>query len=166
MIKAGFFSATKTLRRILASSGSRDIISRRSSWAGFRIMAAWSFWASFALIWNRNKPAKTTWSVTWFPMANSARPIHPLRRLKSPPSLLPVYVPGPAGTGTPLSGQLVPEQLVFGELWSPVEMFALYSLQLYLHSSEPEKPEPSPSENTGRQNNTTRLSTYKCIVSV
>lgn len=73
-----------------------------------------------------------------FPMANSARPIHPLRRLKSPPSLLPVYVPGPAGTGTPLSGQLVPEQLVFGELWSPVEMFALYSLQLYLHSSEPE----------------------------
>lgn len=50
IVKAGFFSATNTLRRILASSGSRDIISRRSSWAGFRVMAAWSFWASFARI--------------------------------------------------------------------------------------------------------------------
>lgn len=166
MIKAGFFSATKTLRRILASSGSRDIISRRSSWAGFRIMVAWSFWASFALIWNRNKPAKTTWSVTWFSNGQFSKTNTPLKKTQIPPSLLPVYVPGPAGTGTPLSGQLVPEQLIFGELWSPVEMFALYSLQLYLHSSEPEKPEPSPSENTGRQNNTTRLSTYKCIVSV
>ncbi|KAG9352488.1 hypothetical protein JZ751_020902 [Albula glossodonta] len=40
MIKASFFSATKTLRRILAISSSRDIINRRSSCCGFRVMAA------------------------------------------------------------------------------------------------------------------------------
>lgn len=85
MIKAGFFSATKTLRRILASSGSRDIISRRSSWAGFRIMAAWSFWASFALIWNRNKPAKTTWSVTWFSNGQFSKTNTPLKKTQIPP---------------------------------------------------------------------------------
>lgn len=105
MIKAGFFSATKTLRRILASSGSRDIISRRSSWAGFRIMAAWSFWASFALIWNRNKPAKTTWSVTWFSNGQFSKTNKPLKKTQIPP---PPYslctYPVQQGLGHPFQG--------------------------------------------------------------
>lgn len=50
MTNAGFFASTKTFRRILASSGSRDIIKRRSAWPELRVMAAFIFWASFARI--------------------------------------------------------------------------------------------------------------------
>ncbi|KAG7283172.1 hypothetical protein CRUP_000534, partial [Coryphaenoides rupestris] len=48
MIRAGFFSATNTVLRMRESSCSLDIIKRRCSWAGFLVMVASSFWASFA----------------------------------------------------------------------------------------------------------------------
>lgn len=143
-MSAGFFSATNTVRKILASSGSRDIISRRSSCAGLRVIAAWSFCASFARILRRKKK-KDSKMHNACNIQQQNRDVGGQRDANEWVEW--VEVPCPGATERLPSGQQADEQVRMSKEWmNLVETLWIYFLELCLLSSKLRRPEPSPSE--------------------